>query len=205
MKDHSETIAYYDKTADAFEAQTADLDMSTIQKRFLAHVPPSGELLDAGCGVGRDALYFAQRGYRVTAFDASTEMVARARRRTGGLADVRQMDFEDVEWVGAFDGIWACASLLHVSTVDFPGVARRLVAALRPGGAWYLSFKYGNGERFSNGRWFTDHTEETLKDALVGLDVEIVDAWVAGDIRAGRASEPWLNVVFLKERVSSVR
>lgn len=201
MENASETISYYDKLADAFEAQTADLDMSVIQMRFLAHMPSSGTILDAGCGVGRDALYFAQRGYQVTAFDASAEMVARACRRVGGMADVRQMRFEDVEWVDAFDGVWACASLLHVATVDFLDVAQRLVAALRPGGAWYLSFKYGEGERYSNGRWFTDHTEETLKEALEGLDVEVVDAWVAGDIRAGRSGEPWLNVVVLKKRI----
>lgn len=200
MQNTSETIAYYDKSADAFEEQTADLDMSAIQLRFLAHLPPSGTILDAGCGVGRDALFFAQRGYRVTAFDASAEMVARARRRVGGLADVRQMGFEDVDWVDTFDGIWACASLLHVATAELPGVTRRLVTALRPGGAWYLSFKYGEGERYSRGRRFTDQTERTLREALNGLAVEVVDSWVAGDIRAGRSDEPWLNAVVRKVR-----
>jgi SAM-dependent methyltransferase len=200
MWNTSETIAYYDKSADAFEEQTADLDMSAIQMRFLAHMPPSGTILDAGCGVGRDALFFAQRGYRMAAFDASAEMVARARRRLGGVADVQQMGFEDVNWVDAFDGIWACASLLHVATADLPGVSRRLVTALRPGGVWYLSFKYGEGERYSRGRRFTDQTEETLKQALSGLDVEVVDTWVSGDIRAGRSDEAWLNVVVRKVR-----
>jgi SAM-dependent methyltransferase len=198
MQNTSETIAYYDKSADAFEEQTADLDMSAIQLRFLAHMPPSGTILDAGCGVGRDALFFAQRGYRVTAFDASAEMVARARRRVGELAAVRQMGFEDVDWMDTFDGIWACASLLHVATAELPSVTRRLVTALRPGGAWYLSFKYGEGERYSRGRRFTDQTEQTLREALNGLGVEVVDSWVTGDIRAGRSDEPWLNAVVQK-------
>ena len=198
MQNASDTILYYDKSAEAFEEQTADLDMSAIQMRFLAHMPPSGTILDAGCGVGRDVLFFSRRGYRVTAFDASTEMVARSRRRVGGMADVLQMGFEDVSWVEAFDGIWACASLLHVAVADLPGVTRRLVTALRPGGAWYLSFKYGQGERYSRGRRFTDQTEVTLKEVLNGLDVEVVDSWVAGDIRAGRSDEPWLNAVVRK-------
>ena len=86
------------------------------------------------------------------------------------------MGFEDVASVDAFDGIWACASLLHVAMVDFPDVSRRLITALRPGGAWYLSFKYGEGERFSRGRWFTDHTERSLEAALQGQSVEVVDA-----------------------------
>ncbi len=198
MPNEFETISYYDKNASAFEVQTADLDMSAIQMRFLAHMPVSGTILDAGCGVGRDALFFAQRGYRVTAFDASAEMVARARRRVGGRADVRQMRFEDVDCIDSFDGIWACASLLHVATADLPGVSRRLLMALRPGGRWYLSFKYGSGERYSRGRRFTDQTEETLKQALNGLDVEVVDSWVSGDIRAGRLDEVWLNTILLK-------
>jgi SAM-dependent methyltransferase len=198
MQNASETISYYDKNADAFEEQTADLDMSAIQMRFLARMPPSGTILDAGCGVGRDALFFARRGYRVTAFDASAEMVARARRRVGGMADVGQMAFDEVNWLDQFDGIWACASLLHVAAVDFPNVSRRLVTALRPGGFWYLSFKYGEGERVSGGRKFTDYTENSLKNALTGARVLIDEVWISGDIRAGRSNEPWLNVLARK-------
>lgn len=198
MQNASETIPYYDKNADAFEEQTADLDMSAIQMRFLAHMPPSGTILDAGCGVGRDALFFAQRGYRVTAFDASAEMVARAGRRVGGMADVRQMCFEDVEWVDAFDGIWACASLLHVAEVDFRDVAGRFVAALRPSGIWYMSFKHGRGERHLNGRRFLNFTEASLRTALNGSGSDLIDVSVSGDIRAGRSDELWLNAIARK-------
>jgi hypothetical protein len=88
------------------------------------------------------------------------------------------MRFVDVGWREEFDGIWACASLLHTPAADFPGVAARLAAALRIGGAWYMSFKLGHGERVAGGRRFTDRTEDTLRSALAGTGVELVEARV---------------------------
>jgi 2-polyprenyl-3-methyl-5-hydroxy-6-metoxy-1,4-benzoquinol methylase len=87
--------------------------MSPVYGRFLRHVPASGRILDAGCGVGRDALAFAEHGF-VMGFDASAEMVRMARERVGDLAEIRQMRSEEVAWREEFDGVWACASLLHV-------------------------------------------------------------------------------------------
>jgi hypothetical protein len=87
------------------------------------------------------------------------------------------MRFNDVSWHRQFDGIWACASLLHVPPASFPDVASQLAGALRPGGGWYMSFKLVQGERLAEGRLFVDHTEMTLRSALCGLPVEFVDAW----------------------------
>jgi 2-polyprenyl-3-methyl-5-hydroxy-6-metoxy-1,4-benzoquinol methylase len=75
---------------------------------------PGGRILDAGCGPGRDALAFAERGYELIAFDASTAMVRVARERVGSRIVVHLMRFEDLNGQSEFDGIWACASLLHV-------------------------------------------------------------------------------------------
>jgi SAM-dependent methyltransferase len=191
----SNTVAFYDHHAATFASQTADLDMSPLYGRFLQHVPVGGQILDAGCGVGRDARAFAERGYKVMAFDASAEMVRLARERVGSLADIRHMRFEDVPWRGEFDGVWACASLLHVPPAAFPGVASRLADALRPSGAWYMSFKLGRGERVAGGRLFVDHTAESLRTVLTGAPVELVDTWTSEDVRPGRTGEQWTNIV----------
>lgn len=147
-----DTIDYYDRHADAFANQTAALDLEPLYQRFLRHVRPSGRILDAGCGVGRDALAFAQRGYDVVAFDAFEAMVRLAGERVGSRAVVHHMRFQDLHWQNEFHGIWTCASLLHVSQACFVDVATRLADALRPGGAWYMSFKLGGGERVVAGR-----------------------------------------------------
>ena len=188
------TLRYYETNARTFFDDTVAVDMSELQARFLRWIPPGGQILDAGCGSGRDARAFRERGYRVTAFDASPEL-ARLAAEHGGI-QVRTLRFDEVDWRNAFDGIWACASLLHVPAADLPGILRRLAAALKPGGALYASFKYGRGEREHGGRQFTDLDEPGL-EALRRLvpRLTICDLWVTGDRRPGREAEPWLNAV----------
>jgi 2-polyprenyl-3-methyl-5-hydroxy-6-metoxy-1,4-benzoquinol methylase len=110
----TDTVAYYNQHAADFAAQTAALDLAPLYDSFLRHVRPDGRILDAGCGAGRDTVAFAERGHEVVAFHASEKMVRLARERAGCLATVHHMRFEEVAWRGEFDGIWACASLLHV-------------------------------------------------------------------------------------------
>jgi hypothetical protein len=100
-----------------------------------------------------------------------------------------------MSWRGMLDGICVCASLLHVPSASFPDVASRLVDALRPGGAWYMSFKLGEGERRVDGRLFVDHTKVTLRRALSSFPVDIIEAWQSTDLRLERQAEYWLNVV----------
>ena len=190
-----DSVAYYDLNAERFAADTIGVSMSALYERFLLYVASGSRILDAGCGVGRDALAFAELGYQVVAFDASDEMVRRAGERVAGRGEVLQMRFEDAAWREEFDGIWACASLLHVQATKLPSVIRRLGAALRPGGVMYMSFKHGSGERIVEGRRFTDHTGETLGAALCGTGLTLVDVWMTDDVRPGRLGERWLNAI----------
>ena len=75
----SDTLGYYNANAEAFVDSTLDVSMDDIYRVFLPHVADGGHILDAGCGSGRDALYFHGHGYRVTAFDASQAITALAR------------------------------------------------------------------------------------------------------------------------------
>jgi SAM-dependent methyltransferase len=190
-----DSVAYYDLNADRFAAGTGGVDMSALYERFLGRVESGGRILDAGCGVGRDALAFAERGYTVVAFDASAEMVRLARERIADRAEVLQMRFDGAAWREEFDGVWACASLLHVPATDLPPVIRRLRTALRPGGVIYMSFKHGSSERVVGGRRFTDYTEELLVGALAGTALTLAEVWVTGDVRIGRIGERWLNAI----------
>jgi len=187
---------YYDDNSTAFFAGSVGADMSADRARFLAHVPRGGAVLDAGCGSGRDALAFKAGGYAVTAFDGSAQMARLASEYTG-LA-VQHLAFADVAWREAFDGIWACASLLHVPHADLPGALTRLARALRPGGIFYMSFKYGASERFVHGRYFNDMTEERLTTALAPSDLRIAQMWTSLDVRPERAGERWLSVLAIR-------
>jgi len=192
---------YYDSNANAFIATTRDVDMSDARERFLAAVPAWADgparILDAGSGSGRDALAFRVLGYDMKAFDASPAMVSATQAHAA--VETRLMRFEDFTWEHSFEGVWACASLLHVADADLPGVVDRLAGHLVPDGALYLSFKRGTGERVKDGRRFTDMTAETLA-AL--LDRSCVfgepDIWESRDCRPERASELWVNAVVVK-------
>ena len=60
------------------------------------------------------------------------------------------------------DGVWACASLLHVPYAQLPVIFRKVARALKAGGYLYASFKYGDFEGERNGRYFTDLDEGRL-------------------------------------------
>ncbi len=188
---------YYDENAQAFFDDTISIDMLPLHERFLARVPEGGHILDAGCGSGRDALAFRRLGYKVTAFDASPALAALAEGLLGCAVPV--LRFQDFDWQARFDGIWACASLLHVPMAELPEVLLRLTAALKPGGVLYASFKYGHGERDHNGRRFTDLDEQGLAALLrvVPALVEL-ETWTTADRRPGREEERWLNTVLVR-------
>lgn len=189
-------VDFYDRNADAFYGDTVVTDMTPIYERFLPLVRPRGWILDAGCGSGRDTLAFLRRGYQVDAFDGSREMAERASALTG--IEVRHRMFEsllDTPLPEKYDGIWCCASLLHVERDALPSVMGALRRALAPHGSMYVSFKYGETDRVKDGRQFTDLTEEQLEQILAVIGgCELTDRWVTDDQRANR-SDRWLNAV----------
>jgi 2-polyprenyl-3-methyl-5-hydroxy-6-metoxy-1,4-benzoquinol methylase len=188
------SVEFYNQNANSFFAQTVAADMSEAQARFLRHVPKGGRILDAGCGSGRDAKAFAEKGYQVEAFDASTEMVRMASGHSG--LQVREMTFEQVDWQSRFHGIWASASLLHVPRSDLPRIIVKLRQALKPEGILYLSFKFGTDERTKDGRRFTDMNEEALQSELKQVgSLDLMEIWTSEDVRPGRMGELWLSAL----------
>lgn len=193
-------MAYYHAHADPFFADTYRVDMAPLYAHFLPHLPPNALILDAGCGSGRDSRAFLAQGHRVVAFDACEALVHRAREYTG-LA-VRHHDFFSVNETAGYDGIWACASLLHVLEKDMPECLHRLWQALKPGGVFYLSFKHGEGERLQQGRHFTDATPSRLAQWLQALsDVASSETWITEDARPDR-HERWLNALLKREKTA---
>ena len=189
----NKNVEYYNKNADSFFAGSVAADMSDVQSRFLSYVPAGGRILDAGCGSGRDSKAFLDAGYDVVSFDASEEMCRRASEYTG--KPVLNMRFEDVAYEAEFDGIWACASLLHVPVEELPDVLKKMGRALKPGGVMYASFKYGEGTVFRGERQFSDFTEISIVPLFEQAGFEIVSNVVGTDSRPGREDEKWINVI----------
>lgn len=189
----NETIEYYNQHAAEFYTGTVSADMSYCQNEFLAYLPEQGCILDAGCGSGRDSKYFIEHGYEVDAFDASIELCKFAAEMIG--KEVRCMKFEELDAEQQYDGIWASASLLHVSKSELPLVLRRMRRALKPDGVMYASFKYGRTERVKESRFFNDYTEKEVQDVFEKAGFRCVECFVTEDVRVGRGEEKWVNVI----------
>ena len=109
---------------------------------------------------------------------------------------VRQMLFQELEISNYYNGIWACASILHLSRIEISDVLKRISNALKPGGILYTSFKYGTFEGMRNNRYFTDFTETTLSKLWIGIDsLQIIDIWTTQDVRPGREEKRWINLL----------
>jgi superfamily II DNA or RNA helicase/HKD family nuclease/protein-L-isoaspartate O-methyltransferase/SOS-response transcriptional repressor LexA len=190
------TTHYYNQHAEAFFQSTIDVDMGPLHARFLQHVQAGGRILDAGCGSGRDAKAFQDLGHAVDAFDASTELARLASQHLGQPVAVH--GFLDLDAHQVYDGVWACASLLHVPEAEVPTALHKLWAALKPNGVLYVSFKLGQGERVQGERHFTDVSEAQLQAWTAKLaDLAHTEIWLTEDRRPGRC-EQWVNGLFRK-------
>jgi SAM-dependent methyltransferase len=133
-------------------------------------------LLDLGCGIGRLAMAVAGEVGRVTGIDVSAAMVAEARRRCAGLAnvEVRQTGGSDLAGFGdaGFDGVVALDSFPYVVAAG-GDLARRMVAeagrVLVPGGSLVV-FNYAY-----RGDTARDRAELTASGEPVGLRLVEVD------------------------------
>ena len=155
------TLAFYAAEAPVYSA-SGPSGVSRHLDHFLDRLPAGAEILELGCGGGRDAAHMIVRGFAVDPTDGVAEIAAQAEARIG--RPVRVMRFGELDAVGRYDAIWASASLLHVPRGDLPGVLARIHRALKPGGLHFASYKGGGREgRDRFGRYFNYFAREELE------------------------------------------
>ena len=199
------TLNYYDKNTVEFAGQTVSIDMHDLYELFINQLPQRDTqcILDVGCGSGRDADYFAKQGYDVTAIDASAKLIQWARQHhISSRITWYDLDFCSIEkqaWENKFTGIWACASLLHVPFLELPCIIESLLDTLTDEGVMYLSFKYGEGERVDEKRFFCDMDEARWKTIVAKIPQVIeCDIWLSADKRAD-CKDTWFNVMIKRK------
>ena len=189
------TKDYYRNNAEQFAKETVDADIGDIRERFLKHIPEGGTILDFGCGSGRDTKAFKDAGYDVHAIDGSEELCRMASEYSG--VDVKCMDFFSFDEVDKYNGIFACASLLHIPPERLPELITKMLKSLKKGGVIYMSFKYGDFSGERDGRHFTDLNEESFRKILsLVKGARILEEWHSEDVRRGKTAS-WLNEIIV--------
>ncbi|MDO5853086.1 MAG: class I SAM-dependent methyltransferase [Thermoplasmata archaeon] len=192
------TSDFYDSDPEGYFDRTFGADMSDARSRFVACLDPGASILDLGCGSCRDTVAFRDAGFDVTPADGSEGMRRVVRERLG--IEVVPVDIADMRLGRTFDGIWACASLLHVPSAELPGVMRSIRAMLRPGGAFFCCFKLGTFEGIRDGRFYTDLTEEGLRILLGDAGFTVRETWVSdGD------GCRWVNAISAHDTVETTK
>lgn len=191
------TVDWYDQNSEEYYRRSTPVNMEEQYLRFLEFVPPGGLILDAGCGVGRDTRFFIKRGYRVVSFDASRRMVDICRRYPFSYCN--HMSFNQLEYVEAFDGIWANASLLHVSEAELSGIFWRFCNAIKTDGVLYISLKTSQGSKSNNGRVTHLYDEEDIINmAKQELSLSLERSWSNTSSLEEDDSE-FMNLIFRKK------
>lgn len=197
----NQTITYYNQNAQDFIDGTVSVDFTELQNLFLELLPANAHILDFGCGSGRDTKYFLAHGLSVDATDGSEEVCRIASEYTG--IQVRHLLFQQLDEIEKYDGIWACASILHLKKSELPDVLRKMCQAVKKNGIIYMSFKYGDYEGLRKERYFTDLTEVTAQELLQTVpELQVEKQWITGDVRTGRGDERWLNLILRKSDIN---
>ena len=186
---------YYERNAERYAAEKFFADMSEQYQRFLPLLKKGGKILDVGSGSGRDACYFQKHGYQVTALEPSKNLCREIQKVFSG--EIICSDIQNYQPLELYDGIWACASLLHLQEKEVLQFFERIDRYLDDDGTVYISGKNGiqTGEA-KDGRFFLEFSEQLIDKILtVNKQLRLEQLWYTEDA-SGRRGFRWMNVIF---------
>lgn len=134
------------------------------------------EILDAGCGHGRDTNFFSNEGLKSTGIDISDELIEFAQDNQSG--EFKQGSITDLEFENdSFDSMWCSAVLHFLNPEDKEKAIEEFSRVIKSGGLLFLSGKTGNGVN-SNKKWDDEVREwhispDTVREKLEHADFQI--------------------------------
>jgi SAM-dependent methyltransferase len=193
------TLAHYDRNAQAFWDGTRDHDVSQNIAALLQPIEaaPPLEILDFGCGPGRDLAAFSALGHHPTGLEGSPALAVLARQHSG--CEVLEQNFIELALPAErFHGVFANASLFHVPGAVLPRVLGALHATLKPRGVLFASNPRGEGqEGWSGERYGAYHDWESWRERVVAAGfAELTHYYRPPGVP--RAQQLWLASVWRK-------
>ncbi len=193
------TLQHYEQAAEAFREGTRDHDVSQNIAALLRHLdgPAPLQILDFGCGPGRDLQTFSALGHQATGLDGCARFAAMARADSG--CEVWQQDFLHLDLPPArFDGVFANAVLFHVPGQALPRVLGQLHGTLKPGGVLFSSNPRGaNQEGWNGDRYGAYHDLPQWRRHLLDAGFEELEHYYRPP-GLPREQQPWLASMWRK-------
>lgn len=190
------TFTDYGAKAEMFWERTKDHDVSQNYAAFLE--PFEGriglDILDFGCGPGRDIAYFKSLGHNPVGLDGTAEFCQMARDMTD--CPVFEQSFNELELEKhSFDGVFANASMFHVPSSNLHNVLTDLHSCLRPGGILFTSNPRGDEEGWQGpGRYGNFMQYDRSKEYLENAGFRLIDHYYRPP-DLPRAEQKWLAMV----------
>ena len=141
-----DTKLYYDLTAKVTADAWYGIELLKPSiEEFISLLPENPRVLDLGCGPGHEAMRLHTAGAEVVGVDYSEECIKIARERSPQCR-FEVMDFHVLDdSLGQFDGVFACASLIHVAPRNLERVFKNIDLVLKQEGLLVAMILVGNG------------------------------------------------------------
>lgn len=191
------TIEYYNNNAVAYFENTSQAHLQELYDKFLRYIPAGGSIMDLGCGSGRDVKWFIDHGYDAYGLDASEQLTRIACKKL--QIPIELGAIEDWIAVDPFDGIWCCASIMHLGAEDIEQFFCNLQFNLKQNGILFMSVKTGIETGIDNyGRYFKDFEETDIHELLARHpELKLKEIWYTED-KLTRDTFKWLNVLIMR-------
>ncbi len=155
-------------------------------EKFINLLPQKTDVLDIGCGGGRDSRFIFKYGFKISGIDFSENMINAAKIIEPRI-DYKVMDFEELNFPdNTFGGVWANASLHHIPKKNLLDVLVKIHKILKQGGIFFIKVKHGNAdslrenEKFGKKikRYFAYYEPTELEGMLKSSGFGIIDTEV---------------------------
>ncbi|MBT8763193.1 methyltransferase domain-containing protein [Desulfohalobiaceae bacterium Ax17] len=187
---------YYHKNYKNYFDSTFKIDPSSFLSPLIHFLKPGAQILDVGCGSGRDLLWLKKRGFQVRGLERSPGLASLAGSYSQCRViegDFKIYDFSKIK----VDAIILIGALVHINHHDFKTIFERIALGCKSGGMIQITIKEGTGYQIADdGRKFYLWQDETLRNFFKNSLYQIL--YFRREVSKLNNTDIWLNYILRK-------